>query len=351
MKRAAPDADSGKQAMALLRLDGVSVHFRLRGRGRGGGVVRAVDNVDLTIDEGEVLGIVGESGCGKTTLGRVIVGLQSPTAGNVVVRGEKRPLRQRPGANARRDGFQMVYQDAAGSLNPWKRIGWSIAEPLRNEGMRKPAMRERVLELLDQVGLPDSLIDQYPGELSGGQQQRAAIARALAGRPRLIVLDEAVSSLDMSTQAQVLNLLKDLAERHPVNYVFISHDIAAVDFMSDRVAVMYLGKIVELEDAHDRKSPLVHPYSITLRSAVPVPDPVVERRRNRIVLTGPVASATDLPSGCRFHTRCPIAQPLCADAEPELASTSETSRVACHFAGEFDDRYAAARAGTTGGSG
>ncbi|MDE0170833.1 MAG: ABC transporter ATP-binding protein [bacterium] len=334
--------------MALLRLEGVSVHFRLRGRGRGGGVVRAVDEVDLTINEGEVLGIVGESGCGKTTLGRVIVGLQRPTSGDVIVRGERRSLRQRPGANARADGFQMVYQDAAGSLNPWKRIGWSIAEPLRNEGMRKPRMRERVLELLDQVGLPDSLIDQYPGELSGGQQQRAAIARALAGRPRLIVLDEAVSSLDMSTQAQVLNLLKDLAERHSVNYVFISHDIAAVDFMSDRVAVMYLGRIVELEDAHDRRSPLVHPYSITLRSAVPVPDPVLERRRKRIVLTGPVASATDLPSGCRFHTRCPIAQPLCADSEPELVRASATSRVACHFTGEFDDRYAASR---TGGSG
>ncbi|MDE0369565.1 MAG: ABC transporter ATP-binding protein [bacterium] len=336
--------------MALLRLEGVSVHFRLRRRGRAGGIVRAVDGVDLTINEGEVLGIVGESGCGKTTLGRVIVGLQRPTSGDVVVRGEKRSLRQRPGANARADGFQMVYQDAAGSLNPWKRIGWSIAEPLRNEGMRKPEMRERVLELLDQVGLPDSLIDQYPGQLSGGQQQRAAIARALAGRPRLIVLDEAVSSLDMSTQAQVLNLLKDLAERHAVNYVFISHDIAAVDFMSDRVAVMYLGKIVELEDSHDRTSPLVHPYSITLRSAVPVPDPVVERRRNRIVLTGPVASATELPSGCRFHTRCPIAQPLCSDAEPELVRASPTSRVACHFAGEFDSRYAATGAGTSGAS-
>ena len=334
--------------MALLRLDGVSVHFRLRKRGREGGVVRAVDNVDLTINEGEVLGIVGESGCGKTTLGRVIVGLQRPTSGDVIVRGARRRLRQRPGANARSDRFQMVYQDAAGSLNPKKRIGWSIAEPLRNDGMRKAEMRERVLELLGQVGLPDSLIDQYPGELSGGQQQRAAIARALAGRPRLIVLDEAVSSLDMSTQAQVLNLLKDLAERHSVNYVFISHDIAAVDFMSDRVAVMYLGKIVELEDAHTKKNPLVHPYSITLRSAVPVPDPAVERRRNRIVLTGPVAGATDLPSGCRFHTRCPIAQPLCAEDEPDLVTASATSRVACHFAGEFDTRYAAARSGTAG---
>ena len=334
--------------MALLRLQGVSVHFRLRKRGQGAGVIRAVDEVDLTINEGEVLGIVGESGCGKTTLGRVIVGLQKPTSGAVIVRGSERSLRGRPGASARADGFQMVYQDAAGSLNPWKRIGWSIAEPLRNEGMGKPEMRRRVLELLEQVGLSDSLIDQYPGELSGGQQQRAAIARALAGRPRLIVLDEAVSSLDMSTQAQVLNLLKDLAERHAVNYVFISHDIAAVDFMSDRVAVMYLGKIVELENAYDRRNPLVHPYSVTLRSAVPVPDPVAERRRNRIVLTGSVAGATDLPSGCRFHTRCPIAQPLCADSEPELTTASATSQVACHFAGEFADRYAAALAGNPG---
>ena len=330
--------------MSLVRLEGVSVRFPLRRRGRGGGWVRAVDNVDLTIEEGEVLGIVGESGCGKTTLGRVIVGLQRPTSGDVIVRGEKRPLRQRPGANARRDGFQMVYQDAAGSLNPWKRIGWSIAEPLRNEGMKKADIRSRVLELLEQVGLADSLIDHYPGELSGGQQQRAAIARALAGRPRLIVLDEAVSSLDMSTQAQVLNLLKDLAGRHPVNYVFISHDIAAVDFMSDRVAVMYLGKIVELENAHSKSNRLTHPYSITLRSAVPVPDPGLERRRTRIVLSGPVASAVDLPSGCRFHTRCPIAQPVCSDSEPELAPHSATGLVSCHYAGEFDRRYAAAAA-------
>ena len=337
--------------MALLRLDGVSVHFRLRKRGGKGGVVRAVDNVHLTINEGQVLGIVGESGCGKTTLGRVIVGLQRPTSGEVVVRGRKRSLRLRPGANARSDGFQMVYQDAAGSLNPWKRIGWSIAEPLRNEGMKKAGMRARVLELLEQVGLPDSLIDQYPGELSGGQQQRAAIARALAGRPRLIVLDEAVSSLDMSTQAQVLNLLKDLAERHSVTYVFISHDIAAVDFMSDRVAVMYLGKIVELEDAHHRERPLVHPYSITLRSAVPVPDPVVERRRNRIVLAGPVAGAADLPSGCRFHTRCPIAQPPCSDTEPELVKVSATGRVACHFAGDFYSYYSPARNEVSGEGG
>ena len=328
--------------MTLLRLDGVSVHFRLRRRGQGGGVVRAVDGVDLTIREGEVLGIVGESGCGKTTLGRVMVGLQKPTSGDVIVRGEKRSLGGRPGAHARREGFQMVYQDAAGSLNPWKRIGWSIAEPLRNEGMGKTETRGRVLDLLGQVGLPDSLINQYPGELSGGQQQRAAIARALAGRPRLIVLDEAVSSLDMSTQAQVLNLLKDLAELHSVTYVFISHDIAAVDFMSDRVAVMYLGKIVELEDAHDRNRPLVHPYSITLRSAVPVPDPVAERRRNRIVLRGPVASATDLPSGCRFHTRCPIADAVCAGTEPDLVRISDTGRVACHFAGEFETRHAPA---------
>ncbi len=332
----------------LVRLEGVSVHFRLHNQGQRGGIVRAVDKVDLTIDEGEVLGIVGESGCGKTTLGRTIVGLQKPTYGDVIVRGKKRSLRQRPGANAQEDGFQMVYQDAAGSLNPWKRIGWSISEPLRNEGMAKLAMRDRVLELLEQVGLPDALIDQYPGELSGGQQQRAAIARALAGRPRLIVLDEAVSSLDMSTQAQVLNLLKDLADRHSVNYVFISHDIAAVDFMSDRVAVMYLGKIVELEDAHDKKNPLVHPYSITLRSAVPVPDPVVERRRNRIVLSGPVAGATDLPPGCRFHTRCPIAQPRCSETEPELAKVSATSRVACFFAGEFESRYSATGTGLAG---
>jgi oligopeptide/dipeptide ABC transporter ATP-binding protein len=223
----------------------------------------------------------------------------------------------------------MVYQDAAGSLNPWKRIGWSIAEPLRNEGMRRPEVRERVLALLEQVGLPDSLIDQYPGELSGGQQQRAAIARALAGQPRLIVLDEAVSSLDMSTQAQVLNLLKDLAERHPVNYVFISHDIAAVDFMSDRVAVMYLGRIVELEDAHDRATPLVHPYSITLRSAVPVPDPA--HHREGADIRGGISKAVNPPPRCRFVDRCPLAADVCHSSDhPPLEETTAGHLVACY---------------------
>ena len=325
--------------MSLVELDRVSVHFSRGQRRTRSDTVHALDDVTLTINSGEVLGIVGESGCGKTTLGRVIVGLERPTSGEVVVRGVKRSRNQRPGANARNDGFQMVYQDAAGSLNPWKRIGWSIGEPLQNEGLRKTERRRRVTELLDQVGLPGQMIDRYPGELSGGQQQRAAIARALASKPRLIVLDEAVSSLDMSTQAQVLNLLKDLADQHPVNYVFISHDIAAVDFMSDRVAVMYLGKIVELQNSAKGTAPLLHPYSITLRSAVPVPDPVVERGRSRIVLTGPVASASDLPSGCRFHTRCPIAQPVCSEEEPVLTEHQLDTSVACHFAGEFEHLY------------
>lgn len=316
------------------------------------GPVEVLKGVSLSANDHDVVSILGSSGSGKSTLLRCINLLETPDSGRVHVKGELIRMREgRPGGLVPENAGQveriraklaMVFQQ----FNLWSHMTVLqnvIEAPVHVLKVPRAEAVERGEEELRRVGMHDRR-DYYPAHLSGGQQQRAAIARALAGRPRLIVLDEAVSSLDMSTQAQVLNLLKDLAGRHPVNYVFISHDIAAVDFMSDRVAVMYLGKIVELENAHSKSKRLTHPYSITLRSAVPVPDPGLERRRTRIVLSGPVASAVDLPSGCRFHTRCPIAQPVCSDSEPELAPHSPTGLVSCHYAGEFDRRYADAEA-------
>lgn len=320
----------------IVTLDNVSVHFHSRsgfwGRKE---VVHALDRVNLTIREGEVLGVVGESGCGKSTLGRALLGLQRPTYGAVYVDGKKVPD-ARPGVNAKQFGFQMVFQDPAGSLNPRMRIGAIVAEPLAAQDLSASQRQQRVNEALKDVGLGPSFAERYPEELSGGQQQRVAIARALAPSPRLIVLDEAVSSLDMSTQAKVLNLLRDLKEKYDVTYVFISHDIAVVKFMSTRIAVMYLGQIVEVMDAQIVDEAVLHPYTICLRSAVPFSDPTLERTRTRIVPQGPIPSSISPPPGCRFHTRCPIAQDNCVYEEPALARFDDRRYVACHYAGEFE---------------
>ncbi|HBY97502.1 MAG TPA: hypothetical protein DEP84_26770 [Chloroflexi bacterium] len=322
---------------ALITLDNVSVHFPVRtGFLSKPQIVHALDQVNLTVREGEVLGVVGESGCGKSTLGRVILGLQQPTHGTVFVNGDIIRTNIRPGALAKRFGFQMVFQDPASSFNPRMRVRSIIAEPLSGLQLSSAQIAGRVNELLEDVGLDSGFADKYPEELSGGQQQRVAIARALAPEPRLIVLDEAVSALDMSTQAKVLNLLKDLKDKYGVTYIFISHDIASVKFMSTRIVVMYLGHVVEIAGPQGIHEEALHPYTICLHSAVPFPDSVIERTRTRIIPEGSVPSPISPPHGCRFHTRCPIAQDKCSREEPLLMEYNERGFAACHYAGQFE---------------
>lgn len=321
----------------LVSLRGVVKHFEVR-EGMFGKpeVVHAVDGVNLDVQTAETLGVVGESGCGKSTLARVLVGLHAPTEGTVTVEGEDVYARGAAGRATRRK-LQMVFQNPSGSLNPRLTVGQSVAEPLLALGVKRREAKERVSEMLDLVGLKPVFADRLPHQISGGQQQRACIARAMIADTRVVVHDESVSALDVSLQAQVLNLLKDLQERLGLTYVFISHDLAAVQQISTRVAVMYLGKVVEIAPTPAFRSGALHPYSVALRSAVPVADPVVEKQRQRIILSGDVPSPLDPPTGCRFRTRCPLAQDICRDEEPPLVSHAPGHLVACHFAGEFDE--------------
>jgi len=325
-------ATGGKRP--LLQLRGVTKRFTLGGGLlRPMGVVHALNGVSLDVLAGETLGIVGESGCGKSTLGRIAVGLYRPTTGTVRMDGRDPAARD----STLRHQLQMIFQDPAGSLSPRMRIVAIVAEPLRARGaIGAHEARRRVVELLEMVGLHPAMADRFPHELSGGQQQRVGIARALAGDPHLIVADEPVSSLDVSQQAQVLNLLKDLQERLGLTYLFISHDLSVVRFMSTRIAVMYLGKVVELGPAREFYERPLHPYAIALRSAVPIPDPRLESARSRIILKGDVPSPYALPSGCLFRTRCPIAQEVCARVEPSLTEHAPGHWAACHFVGAFD---------------
>jgi oligopeptide/dipeptide ABC transporter ATP-binding protein len=317
----------------LLELRDVTKHFRrTRGvLGRGGDVVHAVDSVSFTVEAGETLGLVGESGCGKSTLGRCIVRLHKPTSGEVLFDGNEitrvggRTLR-----NVRRD-VQMVFQDPYASLNPRHRIGRIVGGPMRVHGMGSGAeIRGRVSELLELVGLNAEHIGRYPHEFSGGQRQRIGVARALAVRPRLVICDEPVSALDVSIQAQVINLLDDLQDEFGLTYVFIAHDLAVVRHVSDRIAVMYLGKLVELSTAEALYSQPIHPYTEALLSAVPVPDPRQRTSRGRIVLSGEVPSPISPPSGCRFHPRCRYATAVCAREEPPLTEHKPGRFAACH---------------------
>ncbi|MFY0405384.1 ABC transporter ATP-binding protein [Solicola sp. PLA-1-18] len=322
----------------LLRVEGLEVHFPIKSGAvlsRTVGHVKAVDGVDLSVRRGRTLGLVGESGCGKSTLGRAILQLTRPTAGSVHFDGTDVAALKGETLRRARRRMQMVFQDPMSSLNPRQSIETILTEPLKAHGIAFDK-RARVPELLDLVGLPRDAGSRYPHEFSGGQRQRIGIARAVALEPDLVIADEPVSALDVSIQAQVLNLLQELQERLGLTYLVIAHDLAVVRHVSDEIAVMYLGGIVEQADAPDLYDAPLHPYTKALMSAVPVPDPEVEDRRERILLSGDLPSPADPPSGCRFHTRCPFRQETrCDDERPLLRLLAPGHSVACHYAEEI----------------
>ena len=318
----------------LLETRNLSKRFTVGSRfsARGLLTVHAVDSVSISVEHGETLGLVGESGCGKTTLGRCMVKLYDASAGQLLLNGQDVTALSPRAMRPKRREVQMVFQDPYASLNPRRRVRDLIAEPLRvHSKLAGAAIAERVGELLDLVGLRADHAARYPHEFSGGQRQRIGIARAIALEPKLIVLDEPVSALDVSVQAQIINLLADLQERLNLTYVFIAHDLSVVRQVSSRIAVMYLGSIVELGAAEDLFSNPAHPYTQALISAVPVPDVTHAGSRGRVILTGDVPSPVNPPSGCRFHPRCPIAQDICRVERPPLVAVKAGREVACHF--------------------
>ncbi len=329
-------AAATESTQALVRIRDLKMHFPLR-QGifiqRQVGAVRAVDGITLDIPKGKTMGLVGESGSGKSTIGRCLVRLYTPTSGNMflgdtdLAHVEHRQLR-----TVRRK-VQMVFQDPFASLNPRFTIGSLIGEPMQihNVGSRAD-MKRRTEELLSIVGLNPSFIDRYPHEFSGGQRQRIAIARAIAINPEFVIADEPVSALDVSIRAQVINLMERLQRQLGLTYLFISHDLSVVRRVADRIAVMYLGALMEVADRTELYNNPLHPYSAALLSAVPIPNPAIERQRKRIILRGDLPSPSNIPSGCRFHTRCPLAQAICREVEPKMEDkTGRNHMAACHF--------------------
>jgi oligopeptide transport system ATP-binding protein len=336
----ATDGATNGKADRLLEVNHLKMYFPIT-QGiilqRHVGDVRAVDDISFDIRPGETLGLVGESGCGKSTTGRAILQLYKPTAGEVTFQGKD--LTKLKGGDLRRmrREMQMIFQDPYASLNPRMTVGSIIGEPLEIHNLAKgKAKQERVQELLRLVGLNPYFANRYPHEFSGGQRQRIGIARALAVEPSFIVCDEPISALDVSIQAQVINLLEELQEKLGLTYLFIAHDLAVVRHIADRVAVMYVGKLVELTDRDDLYESPLHPYTRALLSAVPVPDPVIESKRQRMILVGDVPSPVNPPTGCRFNPRCPWAEDNCRIDEPPLAEVKPNHWVACHYWDEIE---------------
>ena len=298
------------------------------------GLLKAVDGVSLFIRDGETLGLVGESGCGKSTLGRLVLRLDEPTSGDILFQGRSLLACGRRELRKMRRHMQIIFQDPVSSLNPRKDVARTVGEPLYLHGEKNRGRREqRVVELLETVGLKAEHLRRYPHEFSGGQRQRIGIARALALNPRLIVCDEAVSALDVSVQAQVINLMRDLQDQFGLTYLFISHDLGVVEHISDRIAVMYLGRLVEIADAAPLYQRPLHPYTSALLAAAPVADP--RKKKTRRLLAGDVPSPIDPPPGCRFHTRCPHVQGICRERAPELREIIKGRFTACHLAGSL----------------
>ncbi|MBM3382088.1 MAG: dipeptide ABC transporter ATP-binding protein [Betaproteobacteria bacterium] len=324
----------------LLEVKDLQKYFPVQGGllGRVVGKVHAVDAVSFTVQRGKTLGLVGESGCGKSTLGRTLLRLTEPSGGNVIYEGRDITKLSANDLRALRKELQIIFQDPFASLNPRMSIREILSEPFEIHGMYKdPAERRaKVIELLNEVGLNPEAADRYPHEFSGGQRQRIGIARALALKPKLIVADEPVSALDVSIQSQILNLMMDLRDKYGLSYIFIAHDLAVIEHISDEIAVMYLGKIVEHTTSTELYSRPLHPYTQALISSIP--EPKIGAKKERKVLQGDVPSPLNPPSGCRFHTRCPYAQDRCRSEEPalrNLGSTAAPHLVACHFAGEL----------------
>ncbi len=331
------EVETPRQAnTTLIDVKGLKVHFPIKGGilGRTVAQVKAVDGVDLFVRHGETLGLVGESGCGKSTTGRAILQLIKPTAGSVKLDGVELTTLPANELRKKRAEMQMVFQDPYGSLDPRYTVGQIISEPLENfkRGNSKE-VRDEVADLLETVGLNPYYVNRFAHEFSGGQRQRIGIARALALHPSLIVADEPVSALDVSIQAQVLNLLQDLQGKFGLTYLFVAHNLSVVKHISERVAVMYLGRVVELAKSEEMYKLPLHPYTQALLSAIPVPDPNIEAKRKRIILEGDVPSPVNPPSGCNFHPRCWKAQAICREVIPPLEEKQSNHYAACHFPG------------------